>query len=126
MPDHASDTTGDRLIAHEDPTRGQQFFDISEAETETVIPPHGMANDLGREAMILVESSIWLCVHAAITSLRLTLNMSLNNLTIPRSLLATHGFEVVSHQAEDPLCGFHTVWVAQAVTKKLSNDAEPL
>jgi hypothetical protein len=36
-----------RLIADDYPTRGQQFLDITEAETETVIQPHGVANDLG-------------------------------------------------------------------------------
>jgi SAM-dependent methyltransferase len=30
-----------------------------------------------------------------------------------RSLLHESGFEVVSHVAEDPACGHHTVWLAQ-------------
>jgi SAM-dependent methyltransferase len=30
-----------------------------------------------------------------------------------RSLLHENGFEVVSHVAEDPACGHHTVWLAQ-------------
>lgn len=30
-----------------------------------------------------------------------------------RSLLATEGFKVVAHQANDPDCGGHTVWLAQ-------------
>jgi SAM-dependent methyltransferase len=30
-----------------------------------------------------------------------------------RSLLGAHGFEVVSHVAEDPTCGMHTIWLAQ-------------
>jgi hypothetical protein len=30
-----------------------------------------------------------------------------------RSLLHENGFEVVSHVAEDPDCGQHTVWLAQ-------------
>jgi SAM-dependent methyltransferase len=33
-----------------------------------------------------------------------------------RELLRTHGFNVVSHVVEDPECGEHTVWLAQAVT----------
>ncbi len=33
-----------------------------------------------------------------------------------RSLLATNGFQVVAHRAEDPDCGGHTVWLAQAAT----------
>ena len=31
-----------------------------------------------------------------------------------RSLLDTHGFDVVQHVAEDPDCGGHTVWLARA------------
>jgi SAM-dependent methyltransferase len=31
-----------------------------------------------------------------------------------RTLLRDHGFEVVEHIAEDPDCGGHTVWLAQA------------
>ena len=30
-----------------------------------------------------------------------------------RDLLASHGFEVVAHVAEDPACGGHTVWLAR-------------
>ena len=30
-----------------------------------------------------------------------------------RLLLASHGFEVLAHVAEDPECGGHTVWLAQ-------------
>lgn len=32
-----------------------------------------------------------------------------------RALLAAHGFRVVDHVANDPACGWHTVWLAQAV-----------
>ncbi len=32
-----------------------------------------------------------------------------------RSLLATNGFAVVAHVAEDPTCGGHTVWLARRV-----------
>ncbi|HNW44163.1 MAG TPA: class I SAM-dependent methyltransferase [Elusimicrobiales bacterium] len=31
-----------------------------------------------------------------------------------RGLLAAHGLEVLRHKAEDPACGKHTVWLAQA------------
>lgn len=31
-----------------------------------------------------------------------------------RRLLDQHGFVVVAHQAEDPACGDHTIWLAQA------------
>lgn len=32
-----------------------------------------------------------------------------------RQLLEQEGFEVVAHRAEDPECGMHTVWLAQAL-----------
>lgn len=32
-----------------------------------------------------------------------------------RTLLAAHGFDVLLHRVEDPDCGRHTVWLAQAV-----------
>jgi SAM-dependent methyltransferase len=32
-----------------------------------------------------------------------------------RSLLDSHGFDVVSHVVEDPNCGGHTIWLAQSV-----------
>jgi hypothetical protein len=31
-----------------------------------------------------------------------------------RALLEAHGFAVVSYAAEDPDCGGHTIWLAQA------------
>jgi hypothetical protein len=70
------------LIADDHPTRGQPLLNIPEAETAAVIQPHGVANDLGRKTVILIEGRDWLCVHAAITSLRLTLDKPLNNLTM--------------------------------------------
>jgi SAM-dependent methyltransferase len=30
-----------------------------------------------------------------------------------RVLLAKHGFDLISHVAEDPSCGYHTVWLAR-------------
>ena len=41
-----------------------------------------------------------------------------------RSLLSAHGFDLVSHQAEDPLCGLHTVWLARAGAKNSDHTAE--
>ena len=32
-----------------------------------------------------------------------------------RCLLGRNGFDVVQHVVEDPACGGHTVWLAQAV-----------
>ncbi len=31
-----------------------------------------------------------------------------------RELIAAHGFELLRHMVEDPQCGWHTVWLAQA------------
>lgn len=35
-----------------------------------------------------------------------------------RGLLASHGFEVVAHVAEDPECGGHTVWLARRADRQ--------
>ena len=43
-----------------------------------------------------------------------------------RGLLSSHGFDLVFHQAEDPLCGLHTVWLARAVANNSDHTAEPL
>jgi len=32
-----------------------------------------------------------------------------------RSLLDTHGFDVVEHVVEDPDCGHHTIWLARSI-----------
>ena len=44
----------DRLIGDDDPAREQQFFDITVAEAKPEIEPHGVADDLGREAVVLI------------------------------------------------------------------------
>jgi SAM-dependent methyltransferase len=41
-----------------------------------------------------------------------------------RGLLSSHGFDLVCHQAEDPLCGLHTVWLAAAVAKNSDHIAD--
>jgi len=41
-----------------------------------------------------------------------------------RGLLSSHGFDLVFHQAEDPLCGLHTVWLARAVANNSDHTAE--
>lgn len=43
-----------RLIGDDDPARGQQFFDIAVAEAEPEIEPDRVADDLYREAAILI------------------------------------------------------------------------
>ena len=44
----------DRLIGDDDPAREQQFFDIARAEAEPEIEPDRVADDLYREAAILI------------------------------------------------------------------------
>ena len=47
------------------PRSNKQRFDITEAEAEPEVEPHGVTNDLDRKAMILVFDGGWRCVHAA-------------------------------------------------------------
>ena len=44
----------DCLVGDDDPSFGQQILDVSKAECEAVVEPHGMTDDLGRESMVLV------------------------------------------------------------------------
>jgi hypothetical protein len=52
----------DRLVGHRDATLGEQVFDLAETETETVVEPHRVADDLGRESIAVVA---WLSVGHA-------------------------------------------------------------
>jgi hypothetical protein len=44
----------DRFIGHDDATGEQELFHISVAEAEAEIEPDRVADDLGREAVVLV------------------------------------------------------------------------
>ena len=44
----------DGFVGDDDPTGEQQLFDISIAEAEAEIEPDAVADDLGREAMVLI------------------------------------------------------------------------
>ncbi len=57
----------DALVAHDDTALRQQILDISETETEWVIEPHGVGNDLRQLAVARVR--IPRGVHAASISL---------------------------------------------------------
>ena len=46
----------DRFVGHNDTPFGQQFFHFAEAETEAMVQPHGVANDVGRETVALVAN----------------------------------------------------------------------
>ena len=45
----------DRLVGHGDAALGEQVFDIPEAEGEPMIEPHGVTDDLGREAVASIQ-----------------------------------------------------------------------
>jgi SAM-dependent methyltransferase len=38
-----------------------------------------------------------------------------------RGLLASHGFAVMAHRAEDPTCGGHTIWLARRITSQAAS-----
>jgi hypothetical protein len=46
-----------RFVRHQDPAGEQEFFPIAVAEAEAEIQPHAMADDLCREAVILIATS---------------------------------------------------------------------
>ena len=46
-----------RFIRHDDAPVGQQIFDIPEAQTVSVVQPHGVADDVRRKAMPKVAGS---------------------------------------------------------------------
>jgi hypothetical protein len=42
------------LVGHDHTPHGEEVFDISEAQTESVVEPDGVADDLGREPVSVV------------------------------------------------------------------------
>jgi hypothetical protein len=54
----------DRLVAHRDAACKQQLFYIAVAETEAEVPPHTMADDLSREAVVLIQRFRVACTQA--------------------------------------------------------------
>jgi hypothetical protein len=53
----------DRLVGDNHPTGEQEFFHIAIAQVKPEIEPNGVANDLDREAVVLIAVAGW-CVHA--------------------------------------------------------------
>src|SRR5690348_2923627 len=43
------------LVAHDDAALGQDRLDLTQAQAEAVVEPHGVADDLGREAEAAVR-----------------------------------------------------------------------
>ena len=48
----------DRLIREDDPARCQQFFYVAIAEGESIIEPHGLTDNLGREGVAKLEFNL--------------------------------------------------------------------
>jgi hypothetical protein len=68
----------DGFIGHDPPTSEQEFFHITVAETEAAGPPDAVADDRGREAMVLV--AVGEGVHARSMSHHAE---AINKLTMP-------------------------------------------
>jgi hypothetical protein len=52
----------DGFVGHHNPARKEQFFDVPIAQAEAEVQPDAVADDLGREAVMLVAVGRW-CVH---------------------------------------------------------------
>ena len=52
-----------RLIRHDDAPGEEEFLHVAVAETEPELEPDAMADDLGREAVVLIAVGGW-CIHA--------------------------------------------------------------
>jgi hypothetical protein len=53
----------DGFIGYDNPTGAQELFHIAVAETEAVIQPDAVADDFGREAVVLIAVGGHWCVH---------------------------------------------------------------
>src|SRR5262245_55251278 len=72
----------DRLIAENDTAHRQHLFNIAEAEREAEVQPHGMTDDLGREAMTMVRRDGG-AHQSSMPHENLRLHVPAVNLTIP-------------------------------------------
>jgi hypothetical protein len=72
----------DRLVGHDHATDEQKLLYISVTEAEPVVQPHAMANDLSREAVVLISMSQW-CAHDASIAHHAGTDKPLNKLTMP-------------------------------------------
>ena len=54
----------DSLIGHHHAAFQQQLFDIAETQAESEVQPHGVADDLCREAVVLIVVGGWWGAHA--------------------------------------------------------------
>jgi hypothetical protein len=48
----------DGLVADDDPTLGEQILHVAEAEVEAEVQPHGVSDELGREAIASIERPV--------------------------------------------------------------------
>ena len=51
-----------RFVGHDDATFGKEFFDFTKAQTESMIQPHSVTDNFGRESVALVTDR--LSLHA--------------------------------------------------------------
>jgi hypothetical protein len=76
-PAKAQAPLADALVADGDPTRRQDQLNIAQAQTEAVIEPDGMLDDLAREAeaaiRILMKSSCCERCHGPASDAKLTM-----------------------------------------------------
>jgi hypothetical protein len=72
----------DRFIRHGYTKHEQPFLDITVAEAEPEIEPDGVADDLDREAVVLVWVRRW-CTHVPSMAHQVALNKPRNKLTRP-------------------------------------------
>jgi hypothetical protein len=63
LPAKLAISRADRFIGDDDPTGEQQLFDIALDEAEMEVQPDAIAENLGREAVVLVTVGGW-CAHA--------------------------------------------------------------
>jgi hypothetical protein len=72
----------DRLVGDDHPAGEEEFFHIAIAEAEPEIEPDRVADDLDREAVVLVAIEAW-CVHAPSMAQQVSADKPLNKLTMP-------------------------------------------
>jgi hypothetical protein len=76
-PAKAQAPLADALVANDDPTRRQDQLNIAQAQTEAVIEPDGMLDDVAREAeaamRILMKSSCCERCHGLARAAKLTM-----------------------------------------------------
>jgi len=71
-----------RFISYGHTTFEQELFDISEAEAEAKVQPHGVADDLGRKTVVFTARDWGYVGHAATLSHRLGIKQVVNTMAM--------------------------------------------